>query len=974
MSQQSHPQTWSLSQLANKASGECSVCHAVRQLHNKDGTVHQHGPRRNRCPGSGKLPAVSSRRSEAATYVSTDAFPSNIINKAEIASIDLPNLTVSPSPKLDHPHLPGNIIKHLPRSARPHCAAQLTSAIQSVIADPEDQRAWSRLLHFGHTMLLVPARAGSRRNLSNILMKRSVDDSLSSSSVNTKPRYRPSHFDDSRMLASTIRSKMEDGNIKAAVRIICSEEKPAAYDQATFDALCSRHPPEPIDRCALPNPSSYPALQTTEGEVIKAIRSFPAGSSAGPDGLRPQHLLDLVNCQEAGRALIAAITALINLLLEGRCPPDVTALLFGGKLFALSKKSGGVRPIAIGYTFRRLAAKCANSCAISLIRDKLLPLQLGVGIPGGCEAAVHATRRFMAKMSSDDVVVKLDFSNAFNCLRRDVMLKSVADELPCLYRFCHLAYGSRSALLFGEQTLWSMEGVQQGDPLGPLLFCLTIQPLLRCLSSELIVAYMDDFTLGGQQSLVADDVSKISALGVKYGLRLNFAKCEAISLCGVTSHATLDCFQQFTPLTATLLGAPLSAGQALTDSLAARCADLARAIDRLTFVSAHDALLLLKNSLSAPKLLHILRSTYCEGHELLTKFDDTLKSALCLICNISLTEQQWLQASLPVRAGGLGIRRVSSLAPSAFLASAAGTRDLQDLILCRTDKALDDAFDRCLASQLMKFPMAQPSVSVAGKQREWDKAVVEAEYSNLFNCYNDPIHKARLRAAAAPHSGDWLHALPIAACGLHLDNDSVRVAVGLRLGCALCQIHTCPCGATVDTLGSHAWSCKHNAGRIQRHAFINDLIYRALVRAAVPAVKEPLGLTRVDGKRPDGLTLVPWQTGRSATWDVTVVHTLAASYVAQSAVNAASAAEVAASRKASKYSTLSDMYHFYPVAIETLGPLSDISQHFISDIGRRISQRTLDQRETAFLFQRISVAIQRFNSVCLANSFVLSVV
>ena len=229
-----------------------------------------------------------------------------------------------------------------------------------------------------------------------------------------------------------------------------------------------------------------------------------------------------------------------------------------------------------------------------------------------------------------------------------------------------------------------------------------------------------------------------------------------------------------------------------------------------------------------------------------------------------------------------------------------------------------------------------------------------------------------MSGSAAPHSGDWLHALPIAACGLHLDNDSVRVAVGLRLGCALCQIHTCPCGATVDTLGSHALSCKHNARRIQRHAYITDLIYRALVRAAVPAVKEPLGLTRVDGKRPDGLTLVPWQAGRGATWDVTVVHTLATSYISQSAVNAASAAEVAASRKAAKYSTLSDMYNFYPVAIETLGPFSVISQLFISDIGRRISQRTLDPRETAFLFQRISVAIQRFNSGFLANSFELT--
>jgi hypothetical protein len=71
--------------------------------------------------------------------------------------------------------------------------------------------------------------------------------------------------------------------------------------------------------------------------------------------------MDLINCQEAGRALITVITRLTNLLLDGECPPDVIAVLFEGKLFALNNKSGGVRLIAIGYTWRRLAAKCANS-------------------------------------------------------------------------------------------------------------------------------------------------------------------------------------------------------------------------------------------------------------------------------------------------------------------------------------------------------------------------------------------------------------------------------------------------------------------------------------------------------------------------------------------------------------------------------------------------------------------------------------
>jgi hypothetical protein len=63
---------------------------------------------------------------------------------------------------------------------------------------------------------------------------------------------------------------------------------------------------------------------------------------------------------------------------------------------------------------------------------------------------------------------------------------------------------------------------------------------------------------------------------------------------------------------------------------------------------------------------------------------------------------------------------------------------------------------------------------------------------------------------------------------------------------------------------------------------------------------------------------------------------------------------------------------FFRVTIETLGPLSASSQIFLSEISRRIAQRTSDPRETAFLFQRISVAIQRFNAVCLANTFELA--
>ena len=140
-------------------------------------------------------------------------------------------------------------------------------------------------------------------------------------------------------------------------------------------------------------------------------------------------------------------------------------------------------------------------------------------------------------------------------------------------------------------------------------------------------------------------------------------------------------------------------------------------------------------------------------------------------------------------------------------------------------------------------------------------------------------------------------------------------------------------------------------------------------RARIPAIKEPTGLSRTDGKRPDGMTMVPWQEGRAALWDVTVRDTLADSYIASTSSLAGSAAEEAARQKEGKYSQLTGTYLFYAVALETLEPMCESARSFLTELGRRTAQVTSDQRETQFLFQRISVAVQRYNSVCITGTF-----
>jgi hypothetical protein len=417
---------------------------------------------------------------------------------------------------------------------------------------------------------------------------------------------------------------------------------------------------------------------------------------------------------------------------------------------------------------------------------------------------------------------------------------------------------------------------------------------------------------------------------------------------------------------ATLLGAPLSSGTAMSTLLEKRRRELLKTSDRLRMLPAHDSLELLRASCGAPKLMHILRSSSSAGHQLLDAIDTTLRPCLVDITNVQLFDDQWKQASLPVKAGDLGIRSVSSIASSAFLASVSSTNQQQSLLLARCSfHAQDHQLDRRLAEWYMIHQPLQPAAGQAAlKQSAWDKPAVDSTLSLLLAAQYDDHGRARLLAASAPHSGDWLHALPISSCGLRLDDDAVRVAVGLRLGSVLCMQHVCPCGATVDCHGTHGLSCKKSARRSPRHAHLNDIIHRALVRAGVSAVKEPAGLSRSDGKRPDGVTLVPWQAGRSAVWDVTVIDTLATSYLPSTSITPGSAAEIAAARKVDKYLNLSATHTFVPIALETLGPISVQSLSFLREVGSRLSRATGDARESTFLFQRFSVAIQRFNAVC----------
>ena len=129
-------------------------------------------------------------------------------------------------------------------------------------------------------------------------------------------------------------------------------------------------------------------------------------------------------------------------------------------------------------------------------------------------------------------------------------------------------------------------------------------------------------------------------------------------------------------------------------------------------------------------------------------------------------------------------------------------------------------------------------------------------------------------------------------------------------------------------------------------------------------------MARSDGKRPDGLTLVPWSQGKPLTWDVTVICSSADSYIGASERNAGAAAELAAARKNDKYSGLTTSHIVEPIAIETLGPFNSSALVLLGELGHRISANSNDLRESSYLFQRLSLNIQRFNVILIHETFV----
>ena len=565
------------------------------------------------------------------------------------------------------------------------------------------------------------------------------------------------------------------------------------------------------------------ALTLTSNQVFKAIWGFKAGTAPGPSGLRGEHLKEAkaVRTEGRGAATVGALTRFVNILAKGSIPREVSPFFFGANLFALVKKDGGLRPVAVGNTLRRLASKCISYAVSQRAAAYLRPLQFGVGVRGGCEAIVHATRATLEEESiplEGKWCLQVDLKNCFNQVDRGSMFREVREHLPEIAPFVEAAYGQSSHLNFGASSILSTTGTHQGCPLAPLCTSLTIQPVAKMIQEVEGLRqnswFLDDGGLIGQKKALVEALDILAREGPPRGLHLNLEKC--VVFCPGHDMLDLDPLGKGIERAEAgikLLGAPIGNDGFVETILRKRLTSVQELLGELhQLEDPHIELTLLRNCFALPKFSFALRTVDTSNHRgVLEDFDSSVKEALEAIIGVPLPPLQYDQAVLPVSMGGLGLRQAQRHGAAAYLASVGDTAALvQDIRMQLQDQVgvqEGEGTRQEIAAEVrpgvqeggeeiaaevrpgtqqggVGAAEVRPGTQEGGLARALEQlnsnlstpltrgeacsmrqkalsGLIEKEASlRLFNAATSERDKARLNCVSREGSGDWLTALP----------------------------------------------------------------------------------------------------------------------------------------------------------------------------------------------------------------------
>jgi len=356
--------------------------------------------------------------------------------------------------------------------------------------------------------------------------------------------------------------------VGAATRRLLSQLKPAVIGQDTIDTLAQMissnsngaQAPQHTETAAAATVDEVVAEDThdswtpitnleaasfvcTAESVYKILRSTSRAVSPGLDGLRYNFLRqmshDSRNVDEGRHTFLHLLTRLVNYYLTGKLPKVINAFLAEAEVFPLAKKTGGIRPIMMVNSFRKLAALAVveqfdNQTNLAIFKQ----LQFGINRKFGMETIVHTMAALLKDRPHLDFVFA-DFQNAFNVVSREQVLKAVRAKFPLFERFFEACYDQdSSAWVFSNEGVYqliSSMGVHQGDPLGCIAFALAVQDLFEKVealarrsdveSNEgAVKAYIDDLSMCASFDNMSAIIKLLQTEGEEIGVRFNLLK------------------------------------------------------------------------------------------------------------------------------------------------------------------------------------------------------------------------------------------------------------------------------------------------------------------------------------------------------------------------------------------------------------------------------------------------------------------
>jgi len=193
---------------------------------------------------------------------------------------------------------------------------------------------------------------------------------------------------------------------------------------------------------------------------------------------------------------LEALLTLVTSTSSGNLHPRAAPYLCAARLIPLRKKDGGVRPIAVGDTLRRLVANWLLATAQGRnAAATLAPLQTVFAKGSPCEVGAMGVQAQLDALhgSTGWLLLQVDLRNAFNSIARPAVLEAFERLCPSMMPWVRQAF-QPAPLLFGREVIWSTRGEQQGDPFVPFIFGAGIQAALDALPPRWALHwwYLDD--------------------------------------------------------------------------------------------------------------------------------------------------------------------------------------------------------------------------------------------------------------------------------------------------------------------------------------------------------------------------------------------------------------------------------------------------------------------------------------------------